>query len=1095
MTIQEWIESKDLLPFALPTVCFYNGEPLLREEWPKTIMKAGDKMELKAFPAGIEVLWAVVAAVAISAISIALLPKPDTPDTGYEQSPTYNLQAQANQARLYQPIADHYGKVRVWMDLAAQAYKEFGAENNEILYQLFLVGHGEYDYEALKIEDTDVATYEDLEVEYIAPGEQVTLFPTNVETSVEVSNIDLDDLSYKGPFVANQANTDTSRLSFDFVAPRGVYRQKDNGHFRHWTELDIEIQAQEIDDTGTAIGVWTTLDTPNITSSDRDPVRRTFSYTVAEGRYQCRVKRVNAQSPNILVQDDISWTGLKANITGDVNYGDVSLIAVRANATNELSSQSQFRFNVVATRKLSTWNGSVWGAPEATQDIAPAIKHMLNAGYGGDKPDSQIDLETLQTFDAVWKGRGDKFNFRFDRLGNLWNSLQTALRAGRSAPLLDGDVVTFARHSLTSTPVTMFGPENMVPNTFAILDRFPDPETEDHVIVQYFDETTWRQEEVKCVLTGDGELRPKKIQLPGITSRQQAYQEGMYEAARLRYMNTAIKFQTELEGLVPQYLELITISHDMPSWHTSGELMGVNGNTYELSQDVVFGAGTHYISFRKPNGSVAGPFVCTAGTEPNEVVIAVPLGFVPITGGSKQRTLWQFGDSSEFSGRCVVDDITPAGDRVTITAALEYDGVHDAVGTAPPIDYTYDLEGEPDEPVVTGLTVIEDENDPYTAIASWNRAPGATKYVAEISIETDVWVFAGETIGLRLPITVEEGEFQLRVAGVGKLRGPWQTINVNLQSVPRLDYRGEVYYQQGEPTGTIELGDIWIKLNTAGVAVQGFVYRETPVGTWADPNVPEYEWVQDDQTNITVLSLMNAYNAAGATIGVDLRDQAGDIKEELDILNKNILSKSYVGLNNNPYVSNKARPDGTPEGFYIGRKTGALTRPQLIGFEDDTYEVLKINAGSARPMIVTEAIPMQRNMRHNLFVRMWGDVATTLEFRVFLHDDINLGPGKISFCTSPSGADPEVITADRENGIAIVPLEINIGTYSPFLTGNNIAWGFQALEDGTNIANEYDAEYLTFAFQRKATAPDTNIYCDTCLAWGINLPYISNGAP
>lgn len=869
LTIQEFLEQRELLEFAMPTICIYNDEPLLRAEWPKTVIEDGDSVVFKAYPEG-TIIWAVVASVAVSAAAYVLLPKPDVPTiVGYEQSPTYNLQAQSNQARLYQPIADHYGKVRAWMDLAAQPYREFGGNNEEILYQLFLVGQGEYDYEALKVEDTEASNFEEIEAEFIGPGDDVTLFPDNVETSVEVSDINLDSTGYRGPFIANATNTDANYLAFDFEAPRGIYEVNEkDGQFRQWTGLRIQMEAREIDDAGVAIGGWNILANSVITAFNRDPRRLTRRFSVSPGRYEVRVRRTTLISGSQYVFDDISWTGLKAYITGDQNYGDVSLIAVKANASADLSARSQFRFNIVATRKIPTWNGSSWTANTATQDIAPAIKAILNSAHGGNKSDDQIDLTALQALDAIWKARGDKFNFRFDQAGNLWRNLQTILRAGRAAPVMDGDIVSFTRHEPQSVPVTMFTPSNMLPNTFSISDTFPDEETPDHIIVQYFDETTWRQEEVVCTLSGDTELRPRKIQIPGITSRQQAYQEGMYERARLKNMTTAVRFDTELEGLIPQYLQLIAISHDMPSWQTSGELVEIVSTTYVLSEAVTFGGGTHYIGFRKPNGSLAGPFVCTAGATPYEVVITDALGFTPITGGSQVRTHFMFGNSSTWEQLAVVESVDPKGDRVTITALLEIDAVHDAVGTAPALDYSYQLEPDVIRPVVSGLRILED-TDPYTAIASWNSAAGATKYILQRSSDSGAtWEPAGETRGTRIPITLEQGQFLLRLAGVGQLRGDWLQITVNLQGKPRLNYTADVFYQTSAPTdppSDLELGDIWIELDGSDTAIAGYEYRSKEPGTWADPTVPEYFWILDDTTNLQIVSLKSSYNASLAS--------------------------------------------------------------------------------------------------------------------------------------------------------------------------------------------------------------------------------------
>ena len=97
-------------------------------------------------------------------------------------SPTYNLQAQGNAARLEQPIPVQYGRVLAFPDFAAQPYWEYAGEE-QYLYHLLCLGCGEFDIEEIRIEDTPVTAFEEIDYEVVAPGGDVTLFPTSVVTS------------------------------------------------------------------------------------------------------------------------------------------------------------------------------------------------------------------------------------------------------------------------------------------------------------------------------------------------------------------------------------------------------------------------------------------------------------------------------------------------------------------------------------------------------------------------------------------------------------------------------------------------------------------------------------------------------------------------------------------------------------------------------------------------------------------------------------------------------------------------------------------------------------------------------------------------
>ncbi len=120
-----------------------------------------------------------------SALINAALPVPQ-PGQGPQASPTYSLQAQGNAARVGAPIPVQYGRVLAYPDFAATPYAEYAGED-QYLYQLLCLGAGEYEVEEVRIEDTPISSFTEIETQVVGPGGQVTLFPTQVVTSVEVA--------------------------------------------------------------------------------------------------------------------------------------------------------------------------------------------------------------------------------------------------------------------------------------------------------------------------------------------------------------------------------------------------------------------------------------------------------------------------------------------------------------------------------------------------------------------------------------------------------------------------------------------------------------------------------------------------------------------------------------------------------------------------------------------------------------------------------------------------------------------------------------------------------------------------------------------
>lgn len=105
-------------------------------------------------------------------------------------SPTYSIAAQGNAARLGQAIPVQYGRLLCYPDFAALPYTEYAGQE-QYLYQLLCLGAGDYQIEEMRIEDTPLSAFAEVETEIVPPGGQVTLFPTQVVTSVEVSGQEL----------------------------------------------------------------------------------------------------------------------------------------------------------------------------------------------------------------------------------------------------------------------------------------------------------------------------------------------------------------------------------------------------------------------------------------------------------------------------------------------------------------------------------------------------------------------------------------------------------------------------------------------------------------------------------------------------------------------------------------------------------------------------------------------------------------------------------------------------------------------------------------------------------------------------------------
>jgi hypothetical protein len=514
------------------------------------------------------------------------LPTPNMPSfaTGggsmAQPSPTYSLQGQGNYARLAQPIPVIYGRHLVYPDLAASPYGEY-RNNEQYLHQLHCIGLGEYDIEQIRIEDTPITAFEEVEMQIIPPGGSNTLFNPDVVTAAEVAGQELLAAVWTGGFALNPQETQATHIGIDILLPRGLYFANDTGGLDARTAT-WQVDARRIDDAGDPLGDWATLGTEILTLATSTPQRLTFSYAVAPGRFEVRATRLDTKDSNSRAGHEVRWGEARAYLTSAVAMAqplpDVTLLAIRMRATDNLSQRSSRLINCIVTRKLSVLlpspaggGGGTWSAPQATRSIAWAFADILRARYGAKLPDSRIDLATLHQLDQTWAARGDFFDAIFDQQITVWEALTRVARCGRAVPFLQGGIVRIVRDEHRTLPVALFSTRNIVKNSLKIQYVMPGEETADSVTVEFFSSRTWKPDEVTVSLPGSSTDNPAKLRLFGCTGAAQATREGQYIAAANRYRRRIITFRTELEGLIPTYGDLIAIAHDMPSWGAGGD--------------------------------------------------------------------------------------------------------------------------------------------------------------------------------------------------------------------------------------------------------------------------------------------------------------------------------------------------------------------------------------------------------------------------------------------------------------------------------------------------------------------------------------------
>ncbi|MBM21242.1 MAG: hypothetical protein CMN87_14630 [Stappia sp.] len=718
-----------------------------------------------------------------------------------QASPTYTASASGNQARLFAPIPVQYGEHVMVPDYVSDPYQEFSG-NDQYLHLLFGRGLGRAQVSQVRIGETvvwtDVGGYtgaiEDLEIAFYDPGEQVELFPVQVETSGEVGSQVLAESNWIGPFAAVPAGETAKKLAVDVVLPEGCYRLNDDGS-QTGASVHLRFEYREIDGLGAPVGdgTWAALADETITLTTATPQRRTYALDVAPGRYEVRAQRLNAWSADDRIFDRSEWAGLRAYLDGPQVFDDLSTMAVRVRANEQLTSQSSRAFSLVQTRILPVWTGESW-EEQPTRSIAwAAVDIARNAVYGAGLADARIDLASFAAYDALWSARGDHFDGVFDTRTTRFEAINTVLGAGRASVQFIGDRVSLVRDEPRSMAAQVFTDRNILRGSLEVEYALQRSDAADDVIVEYMDRTTWKTAEVRCTIAQSTSQAPARVRLIGPTDRDHAWREGVFLAADNFFRRVKATFRTELEGRLLKRGDLVLVQSEMPqTWGEAGTVLAHAGETLTLSHEPSSDPQNTYLRLRRRDGGEWGP--CKITWEPGSGTsagIVVTLDAEDRAAAEAEQGLlehhledtgdeaptWLAGEGVDQVFRGILVGMVPEGTGAQIELVIDDPAVHvaDQGLSVPDAPGPGHLPPSLGAPVIDAMSVHREISVMESLLTVSARHPsGATTFRAQVSYDGETWTPVYEGSLPAFSASVRREALYVRMQAVGELPGPWR---------------------------------------------------------------------------------------------------------------------------------------------------------------------------------------------------------------------------------------------------------------------------------------------------------------------------------
>ncbi|QIW90761.1 UNVERIFIED_ORG: hypothetical protein GCAPEGMB_00442 [Vibrio phage V07] len=783
--LQERFEG--FVEFDGPTIVVLDGVPRLRAEWDDELVKEGSHLSIAAVPGtGIEVV--VMAVIAVAAAAYAVYAVNNLPDTNTverpKSKPVYTLEGESNIAKLGQPIEVPYGRNRWWPAYASRPFTRF-QDDNQFLYQLFCLGQGSYDNVEVRIEDTLINNFQEVQWELYPPGTAASMFPDSVVTSNETAGLELfgtNESQHKtyGPFIVNPPNTKTNRIEIDVVMPEGMYYMKDDGGLEY-REARVIFEVQIIDDQGNPTGQWTKIADRTYRYRTTEAIRRTIAVTVASARYQIRGRRANSADTSYRSGNKITWEGTRAVLPSTKLYGNVTLLAVAIRATNNLNSGSSNRINVTATRKIPVFEGGKWVTKASRSVVWAAVDVLRNSEYGGQIPQQYIDMDKLKLLDTELTSRNIFFDYIFTQKTKVWSALKLILKVARAEPIVMLPLISAFRYEKKSIPAAVFTPDNIEEGSFEWLVNYPDPLDYDGLRVTYVDHTKWKEDVVDCIPPGSDGKRLKAVELFGCADRNNAYHEGMYMAMTQRKVRETVKFKTGREGFIPVRGDMVALSYPIPKWgdHAWVTEIADDKKTITFDRNLDWGSGQHVLLLRLDNGQGNGPHNVVKGSTPNVAVLAEPLPNISFSTKIGREPVYAlFGKAGEFARYLRVENtVADANDTVAITCSnyvSDLDQFDNATAPASTSDVT--VPTVPDLPNIPYVTVSKIPGDYSRVNVYWGSALGAKSYNIQVSYDGGTtYRHVASTDATNYTLILERsGTIHVRVSAVNVGAGPWK---------------------------------------------------------------------------------------------------------------------------------------------------------------------------------------------------------------------------------------------------------------------------------------------------------------------------------
>lgn len=777
------------------------GEYIPREMWAHVRPKSGTQISIVRYPEGKTVkkivgvillvviaiyaphllsymytafgVWGAVAAIGITLIATmaayALIPPPSMPRiSGGDGAAEFNrlnaITGTSNQATPYGTIPMVIGECRYYPTLAANPYTEILGDQ-QYLRMLFDLGYGDLEISDIKIGETPIESFDDVEYE-------ISLTP-DLFTD-DIFEISLGESFNSGDVSNKTTQTLTDEVAIDIAFPGGLFGVDKKGNTTQASSgFNLEFRAVGSTGSWTAVASLpasdVTVSTPScfaqggtfvIRSSARKTVRIGVRWKVPRGQYDVRMTRfatTYAVGTEASTRFDTAQLATFRSIkhTNPSKTGTLKL-ALRIKATDQLNGVIN-QLSVLGQQKIRVYDSSLeeWLAPAVNTNPAWIYHWLLTtcSGVAQLVADSRVDLPAFVAWAEDCENKGFTAKGIIDKAiasGELYRMVLSAGRAsfamrdGLYSVLYDRDGLVPVQHFSPANSRDFTGQRMFIDLPHALRVRFQNPALnwqEDEIIV-LDDGYTFNGLNARGVPSSDPPAEKfETLSVPYVTEPKAAWQLARYQLAQGKFRPNIYSWVADVEHLICTRGDLVYMVHDVTDWGSGFGLIkdvgGVGGFVDQIltAEPITLEIGqTYSVRVRdKQNGSHISVIASVTG-DGHILNLATPMPNTVDTGD-----LYIIGQTSKEIKQLLVTKIEPSADLNATIQAVEYNAAVQTYDDNPPDTFSSAISGtlilEPPPPPDI-FAVFSDENTtPPSDGGNWEPninvgvSPGRSGYI------------------------------------------------------------------------------------------------------------------------------------------------------------------------------------------------------------------------------------------------------------------------------------------------------------------------------------------------------------------------------